>query len=85
MYDSDYKGFSIEVTTYNSVSDNEMVNWSVFRNSDGQEMHSGIDYSEVFVKENQKKATVLQEFEYWKQRVDKYLKLSDKKKISENF
>lgn len=85
MYTKDYKGFTINVERYDSEGDEEMLRWIVIRNSDDLFMHEGIDYASVFVKKNQKNAIVLQEFNHWKKRVKKFLKLPKEEQLPENF
>jgi len=67
-----YKGFEIDVRREESMGGDEMLYWSVFRNEDGMEMTSGLEYGDFY--------TVRGMVKHYKTRVDKWLGLSSKEK-----
>lgn len=78
---ANYKGFSINVERDKTVIEDEIFMWSVTRLSDGEDMHSGHDFSEVFGEG----ATVRSELKSWKNRIDEFLQLPEKEQVTDNF
>jgi hypothetical protein len=76
-----YRGFEIDVRRDESMGGDKMYYWSVFRSSDGMEMHSGCDYEESIGVDSNVRSEILN----WKIRVDEFLELPVEEQIAKDF